>query len=185
MKELSLHILDIVQNSIRAGADRIGVTIRESTVEDRLTIEIADNGCGMSPEQIVKATDPFYTSRTTRRVGLGLSLFKSAAELCGGGLAIKSILGRGTEVFVDFQRSHWDRVPVGDMTGTMVILIAANPNLDFVYIHSLDGREYRLDTSEIRQVLEDLPLDNPSVLSFIRKDIDEGLAEIFDRERFK
>ncbi|HEX2952461.1 MAG TPA: ATP-binding protein [Bacillota bacterium] len=178
MKELSLHILDIVQNSIRAEADRITIEVDERTVEDRLTITIRDNGKGMSPEQVNNASDPFYTSRTTRRVGLGLSLLKAAAERCNGHMRINSALGHGTEVITEFQRSHWDRAPVGDMTGTMITLIASNPEIDFVYRHRLDNREYILDTAEIRLVLEGLPLSNPSVLSVIRKDMEEGLREL-------
>lgn len=184
MKELSLHILDIVQNSIRAQADRIGIVISENTENDRLSITITDNGCGMTPEQIAKATDPFFTSRTTRRVGLGLSLFQAAAEQCEGGLTVQSVPGQGTQVFVDFQRSHWDRAPVGDMAGTMITLIAANPAIDFVYQHTLDSREYRLETAVIRQVLEDTPLNNPAVLAYIRKDINEGLTDLATHEQF-
>jgi hypothetical protein len=178
MKELSLHILDIVQNSIRAEANRISIEIRELTLEDRLTITIIDNGKGMTSEQSAKAVDPFYTSRKTRRVGLGLSLMKAAAERCNGQMQIQSSLGCGTEVIAVFQRSHWDRAPIGDMPSTMISLIASNPDIDFIYLHQLDDREYRLSTVEIRQILDGLPLSHPSVLSIIRKDLEEGLLEL-------
>lgn len=178
MKELSLHILDIVQNSIRAEACLIGISIVEDTVNDRFTLMVEDNGKGMTPEQVAKAIDPFYTTRTTRRVGLGLSLLKAAAEKCAGGMTVKSMPGEGTAVTAVFQRSHWDRAPLGDMAATMMALLASNPQLDFIYRHRVDEGEYLLDTQEVKGVLGDVPLDCPSVLAVLKKDITDGLAEL-------
>lgn len=178
MKELSLHILDIVQNSIRAEADRIGISIVEDTAADRFTLSVEDNGKGMTVEQVTKAIDPFFTTRTTRRVGLGLSLLKAATERCTGEFKVTSTPGRGTKVTAVFQRSHWDRAPLGDMAATMITLVASNPELDFSYSHRVDEREYSFDTAEVRKVLGDVPLNDPSVLAVLRKDIAEGLAEL-------
>lgn len=178
MKELSLHILDIVQNSICAKATLIEIEIVESRVEDRYKISIKDNGHGMTSEQALRALDPFFTTRTTRRVGLGLSLLKAAAERCEGQLTIISTPEEGCEVIAEFKRSHWDRAPLGDMSETMMTLIASNPEMDFVYTHRVDNRKYHLDTREIRQVLEELPLNHPPVLLHIRQDIVDGLADL-------
>ena len=152
MKELSLHILDIVQNSIRAEADRIGISIVEDTAADRFTLSVEDNGKGMTVEQVTKAIDPFFTTRTTRRVGLGLSLLKAATERCAGEFKVTSTPGRGTKVTAVFQRSHWDRAPLGDMAATMITLVASNPELDFSYSHRVD-EQYSFDTAEVRKVL--------------------------------
>lgn len=178
MKELSLHILDIVQNSIRAMATLITIEVSENSVDDWYTLTIRDNGHGMTEEQAQRALDPFFTTRTTRRVGLGLSLLKAAAEQCDGKLSITSAPGEGCEVMAEFKRSHWDRAPLGDMAETMMTLIASNPEIDFSYVHRLNDREYRLDTREIRQALEELPLNNPAVLIYIKRDVAEGLTEL-------
>jgi hypothetical protein len=181
MKELSLHILDIVENSIRAQATLVEIMIDEDIVSDRYTITIRDNGSGMSSEQAVNVLDPFYTTRTTRRVGLGLPLLKSAAQQCEGKLEVNSKLGEGTIVVAEFKRSHWDRAPLGDMPGTIVALIASNPELELVYIHTLNKKVYSFDTREIRRVLEGMPINNPAVLDVLRRDIKEGLA-LFEKE---
>lgn len=178
MRELSLHILDIAQNSIRAYATEVRIELSISTNEDRLMIEIEDNGTGMSEEMVKRALDPFVTTRTTRRVGLGLSLFKAAAEQCLGDLQLKSEEGEGTYVKVWFQLSHIDRAPLGDLVSTIVTLIQGSPDIDFLYIHRLNNQEYILSTKEMRQELENVPLNHPLVLDFITKDLHEGLADL-------
>lgn len=167
MQELSLYILDIVQNSISAGASRIEISVDEDTAADTLAIEISDNGCGMTEEQLKRVSDPFYTTRTTRRVGMGIPLFRLAAEQSGGSLEISSEPGKGTRVSARFVRSHVNRIPLGDVCGTLTALIRLNPNLDFCYMQSLDGRSFSIDTSELRRILGDVPLDNPDVMSWI------------------
>ncbi len=178
MKELSLHILDIVQNSIRAEATDICVKICENTLKNLLEIQIIDNGTGMDQETLNRAIDPFWTSRTTRKVGLGIPLFKAAAEACEGFLDIKSKLGEGTEVTVQFQREHIDRAPLGNMAETMSLLIMTNEHINFLYSHIFDEKEYTLDTKALREILGDVPLSNLDVVEWIKSNIKEGLTEI-------
>lgn len=149
MEELSLHILDIAQNSIAAGASFVTVEIAEDCGEDTLVITICDNGCGMSAEMLAVAFDPFTTGRKTRRVGLGLPLFKLAAEMTGGGLEILSREGEGTKVRAVFGLSHIDRQPLGDIAATVRQLITTNGDINFVYKHSVGEKSYALDTREI------------------------------------
>ena len=180
MQELSLNVLDVAENSVRAGASLVEITIEEDTAADRLTITITDNGCGMTPEQVKRVQDPFFTTRTTRRVGLGVPFFKMAAELTGGGLTIRSQVGKGTTVTAVFGRSSVDRMPLGDMTQTLLTLIGGNPEIDFDYIRILDGRRMEADTRQFRQVLEDIPLNTPQVLSFIGEYLEENTKELLD-----
>jgi hypothetical protein len=178
MLELSLHIMDLAQNSLAAGATRVEVRIEESLAEDRLTIEISDNGRGIPEEMIPRVTDPFVTSRKARAVGLGLPLFKNAAESCGGGMEVHSETGRGTKVLAWFRLDHIDRAPLGNIGETMGILITGNPSVDFFYEHLVDGKSYRLETPEMREALGAVPLSDPAVLEFVRGDIEEGLRKI-------
>ncbi len=150
MEDLSLHILDIVENSIRAKASRIEIKVVEDIRKDLLTIEIKDNGQGIDEETIKKVLDPFFTTRTTRKVGLGLPLLSQAARESGGDVEIESKVGRGTRVKATFGYSHIDRKPLGNMEATLTTLIAGNPETDFIYEHKKDELEYRLDTTEIR-----------------------------------
>lgn len=178
MKELSLHILDIAENSVKAGASLIEIAVSEDEIKDTLTIEIKDNGCGMSEEFLKSVKDPFSTTRTTRRVGMGLSLFEAAAEQCGGGLQISSKEGVGTDVFVTFTLNHIDRAPLGDMAGTMQTLIGGSPDIDFIYRYQKNGRDFIMNTAEIRETLGDVPLDTPEVVLWIGDYIKEGINEL-------
>ncbi len=173
MRELSLHILDAVENSINAGATRIELTIEEDLKADRLHITIRDNGRGMSPEEVERAVDPFYTTRKTRRVGLGLPLFKAAAERCNGGLEIASEVGRGTTLRATFQHSHLDRAPLGDMPTTLLTIILFDA-ADLRYLHRVDGREFSFDTAEIRATLGGVPLTHPEVRQWLEAFIAAG-----------
>lgn len=175
-------MLDIAQNSVKAGAKLIGITIAEESAENRLTITVADNGCGMSEEFLRRVRDPFTTTRTTRKVGMGISLFEAAAAQCGGGLEITSQEGVGTTLTAWFERSHIDRAPVGDMASTMVTLISGTPETDFCYTRSLDGASFVFDTREVRQVLEGIPLDTPEVLTWIAGSITEETETLFHQE---
>ena len=165
-------------NSVKAQASLIQINISESTDENLLTIEIIDNGCGMSTEFLKTVRDPFSTTRTTRKVGMGISLFEAAAEACGGSLELDSVLGEGTRLKTYFQLDHIDRAPVGDMTGTITTLISGSPDIDFIYRHTKNGKEFILGTAGMRQVLDGVPLDTPDVLSWISDYIREGLSEI-------
>jgi hypothetical protein len=174
MEDLSLHILDIAENATAAGAKLVEIIIWQDTESDRLQILIRDNGRGMNHNMLEKAGDPFFTTRTTRRVGLGLSLLKQATQEAGGDFFISSKPGQGTEVRATFQASHIDRKPLGDMGTTLVSLILGNPDVDFVYDSNFDGEETTLDTRMIKAELEDtIALTDPAVLNLI-KDICKG-----------
>ena len=179
MRELSLSVLDIAQNSISAGAALTRISVLTDTAADRLTIRITDNGCGMTPEQVASVTDPFFTTRTTRRVGMGVPLFKLAAEQTGGSLTIASEVGKGTDLTALFVPSHVDMTPVGDMNSTIAILIRLNPDIDFVYEYGIDGRTFTLDTRELREQLGgEVPLDNEDVLAWIAEYLKENPDDI-------
>ena len=171
-------MLDIAENSVRAGARTVTITVREDREKDLLSLEIRDDGNGMTDRELEKALDPFYTTKKVRRVGLGLPMLKEAAERTGGSFAIESWEGAGTRVFVTFGLSHIDRQPLGDVALTMVSLIAGNPGVDFVYIHRRNGGEYRLDTRDIKRDLGDVPINHTEVLALIRGDVQEGMKEI-------
>ncbi|MEI8172888.1 MAG: ATP-binding protein [Deltaproteobacteria bacterium] len=178
MLELSLHILDIVENSTRAGASIVDIDITEDTAKDILSLDIRDNGSGMSEDVLKKVTDPFFTTKTVRNVGLGLPMLAQAAERTEGRFIIESKGGEGTRVAVDFKLSHIDRQPLGDISGTMVTLIAGDPDIEFIYRHRRNGQSYILDTREIKKEIEDIPINHVDVLNFIRDHITEGLKEI-------
>ena len=178
MQELSLNILDIAENSVKAGATLISVEVCYCPVADKLTVTITDDGCGMDAETVRKVTDPFYTTRTTRRVGMGLPLWKMAAEMTGGEMTVQSTQGTGTTVTATFGMSHIDRLPLGDLPQTMTTLIGGSPEKDFRLVFRYGERQFAVDTREIRQVLgEEIPLDEPEVLGFIASQIADGIAE--------
>lgn len=178
MEDLSLHILDIVENAIAAKANRIEVLIREDVSEDRLLIEIADDGIGMDEKQREKAIDPFFTTRTSRRVGLGLSLMAQATREAGGKLRIESEQGKGTRVSAIFQYSHIDRKPLGSMIETMTVLLLGNPELDISYSHQKEGKTYTLSSDALKEQFNNRPLTGPEVIQWLRHHLKEGLARI-------
>jgi anti-sigma regulatory factor (Ser/Thr protein kinase) len=176
MLELALHILDIAENSVRAGAKTVYISITEDRMKDRLLIVIRDDGAGMDPTTLKRAMDPFYTSKKVRRVGLGLPMLAEAAERAGGSFAIESQVGVGTRVEVNFQFSHIDRQPLGDLTGAFMVLIAGNAGVDFVCRHECGGDVLTLDTREIRSEIGDIPINHVAVVKFIRQHLMEGLS---------
>lgn len=184
MRELSLNVMDIAQNSISAGASLITVTVEEDVPGDTLSISIGDNGRGMTPEQVAHVTDPFFTTRTTRSVGLGVPLFKMEAEMTGGRFSIESTVGVGTTTTAVFKPSSVDMIPLGDINGTINMLVMMNPGLDFLYprrYQSAGGerREFDLDTRELRQVLgEDVPLNMPDVTQWVKEYLEENTKEL-------
>lgn len=178
MQDFSLHILDLVENSINAGAKRIEIRVVENSEKDILTIELKDNGKGMSKEMVSKVLDPFVTTRTTRKVGLGLSLFAQAARSCNGEVTIDSELGRGTRLVGNFQLSHIDLKPWGSMVNTLITLIVGNPEIDFFYHHQKGTFEYTLDTEVIKKELGEVPISNPEVIKMLRGDFKENLNQI-------
>ena len=178
MTELSLNVLDIAQNSIRAGASLTEIRVEADTTADRLNIEIKDNGCGMTKEQVNRVIDPFYTTRTTRKVGLGVSFFKLAAETAGGNFSIQSEPGIGTTVTATFGLTHIDRMPLGDISSTIWTLITMNPTLDFVFEYRVDKNSFTLDTREMREILGGVPLNTPDVAAYIKEYLNENKAEV-------
>ncbi|NPV69131.1 MAG: ATP-binding protein [Firmicutes bacterium] len=178
MEELALHILDLVTNSIEAGADRVIIGVDEDLVTDRLTITVEDNGRGMDKDLVRRVIDPFVTTRTTRKVGLGLPLLDAAARGSEGGMTIDSVKGRGTRVTAWFRRSHVDRAPLGDVARTVAVVVGGNPGVRVTYRHSVDGRSFELDTAELQDRLGDVPVGNPTVLTWIEGYLRESLREI-------
>ena len=178
MQELSLNVLDIAQNSIRAGASLTTIRVEEDIAANRLLISVEDNGCGMTEEQVRLVTDPFFTTRTTRKVGLGVPFFKMAAEMTGGSFSLDSTPGKGTRINAVFVLDSIDRMPLGDMCGTICVLIRMNPTLDFVYIRGRDQKRFTVDTRELRGILGDVPLDTPEVMDWIKDYITEQTAQL-------
>ena len=166
MKELSLNILDITKNSVKAEAKNISIILTEDE-SGLLTLTITDDGCGMSADVLKRVTDPFCTSRTTRKVGLGIPLLKMASEQTGGSVEIDSALGVGTTVQAPFDTKHIDFTPLGDIVSTVTILIMGSPEIDFVFKHKTPEKEVNLDTKELRQVLGEVPLSSPEVIAWI------------------
>lgn len=179
MRELSLNVMDVAQNSVRAEATLVFLTVEESDKKDLLSITIADNGKGMTEEQVRQVTDPFFTTRTTRKVGLGVPLFKMSAEQTGGSFSITSKVGEGTTTSAVYVKSHVDMTPLGDINSTVAILIRCNPDIDFVFTHSTDGGSFTLDTRELREVLEGVPLDTPDVAEWIGQYLEEQTQIIY------
>ena len=176
MNELALHILDLAENSVAAGASRVDIRIALSHDDDRLTIEMQDDGRGMSAEFLQRAADPFATTRTERKVGLGLSLVRQLCEMCDGAFRIESEPGRGTLLHLEFRLSHVDLPPMGDLAQTMlalVILYSDRP--DFRLTYSEGSAPYVFDTAEIRKLLGEVPLNTPQVVRWIKDDLREGL----------
>ena len=178
MKDLSQHILDIVQNSIRAKAKLISIEIAEKPDDDQYIITITDNGTGMSKEHLLRSFDPFYTSRTTRKVGLGLSLFKQNAEMTGGSFSIESELGKGTKVTAIFGMNHLDRPVMGDLVGTLLILFCSSDNINYVFKHQTPSGSFKLDTREVRQILDNVPINHPEIRPFLKEMLQENLEQI-------
>jgi len=179
MKELSLHILDIVQNSIEADASLVTIKIVENLTTDKLIIEVIDNGCGMDKELAEKIKDPFVTGRNTRKVGLGIPLLYKACTRCDGDMEIQSEVGKGTRISCWFKYSHIDRAPLGNITDTILTIVAGNPQVDIVYLHMRDDKEIHLDTREIKRALGEVPINEPAVLSWIREFLKEGFNSLY------
>ena len=179
MRELSLNILDIAQNSISAGAPLITIEVSENTTDYTLLIGIYDNGKGMSEEQVKSVIDPFFTTRTTRKVGMGIPLFKMAAEQTGGSLEIKSELGVGTEVRAYFKTDSVDFTPLGDVASTIQMLITMNTDRDFVYKYIVNEKEFVCDTREIKTILGDVPLDTYEVSQWLKDFITENTEVLY------
>lgn len=178
MRELSLNVLDIAQNSVSAKASLIEIELIENSKTNDLLIGVYDNGKGMTKEQVESVRDPFFTTRTTRKVGMGIPLFKFAAEMTGGSLEIESEVGVGTRVRAYFKTDHLDFTPIGDMTSTMLSLITMNLHIDFLYRRKLDDREFTVDTRQLKEILGDVPLNEPSIAMWITDYINENTKQL-------
>src|SRR6056297_3388071 len=175
MKELSMHILDIAQNSVHADSKLVEIEICENIEKNIFSIRIKDDGKGMDEETLKKVINPFYTSRTTRKVGLGIPMLKSAAENCDGKFNMRSEAGKGTELEASFRYDHIDRAPLGNIVDTVVTVVISDINVDFIYSHNVGEKCFTLDTREIKKVLGDVPLNNNDVICWIRDHVKEGL----------
>lgn len=178
MNDLSMHILDIVQNSISAGATMVTLTVDESPAEDLLTIAVGDNGRGMTPEQVSRLADPFFTSRTTRRVGMGIPLLMDSARQSGGDVRIESEPGKGTEVTAVFGYSNIDRPPLGDVANALMLLVSSNPDLDFLFTYRYDGEVYLFNTADVREIFGEDALENLTIIRNLEKMIKDNMREI-------
>ena len=177
MKELSLNILDIAMNSVKAKAKNIRILLLEEG--NKLTLSIEDDGCGMNEEQVKSVMDPFFTTRTTRSVGMGIPLLKLAAEQTGGNIEITSSdkeENHGTKTTATFFTDNIDFTPLGDVISTVVTLIQGSPDTHWHYSHTGNGKEIDLDTAQLKAVLGDVPLDNPEVLCWIKESLEEEYA---------
>jgi len=179
VRELALHILDIMENSLIADADLIKVFIKEDIKADRLIIKIADNGSGMEEKQAKEVLNPFVTQRTEREVGLGLSLFQAAAKRCEGDFNLASVLGEGTKVEAIFKYSHLDRAPLGDLAATLAGFIATNGDeIDLNYEHIYNDAKFIFNTKEVKKELTGLSITNLKIINWIKSYLEEGLREI-------
>ena len=178
MREIALHILDIVQNSVAAGAGVIDITIREDRAADMLAVTIADDGRGMDAETVARVTDPFYTTRTTRKVGLGLPMLKMTAIACDGDFAIDSRVGEGTTVSVSYRWSHIDRPPLGDMVSTMLTVLLGDETTEIRYSHSDGDRVFAFASADMREALDGLSFQTPEVYAWLQDFLTEGEASL-------
>lgn len=178
LRELALHLLDLAENSVAAGAQNVTITIVEDLKADRLQLAVEDDGRGMDAEMAAMVTNPFITTRTTRKVGLGLPFLKEAAEMCNGGLTIDSKPGVGTRITAEFQRGHIDRMPLGDVATTLLTLVVGWPQVHWALRYRCDENEFVFDDEPIKQELGDIPLSEPSVLVFVRALLEDGIAAV-------
>ena len=178
MRELSLNVLDIAQNSVRAEASLITIELIEDTKTNTREISVSDNGKGMTPEQLESVRDPFFTTRTTRKVGMGIPLFRMAAEMTGGSFDIVSTLGVGTKTTARFCTDHLDFTPIGDMCSTVIMLVTMNLHIDFVYVRRTDDKSFTMDTRQLKEILGDVPLNEPSITAWLKDYITENTKQL-------
>ncbi len=184
MKEIALHLLDLAENSVSANANQIRIQVIEDLATDRLRLSLQDNGKGMTAEMVQQVCDPFFTSRTTRKVGLGIPLLKAAAQACNGDLSIISQPGNGTRIDIDFQHSHIDRMPLGDLSDTVLSLIVAHPEVNWQLDYQAFGAKkdalgsFEFDDEPVKEILDGVPLCEPEVLTYLRATLTEGIQNV-------
>jgi len=183
MKEIALHLLDLAENSVSAHAKNVCIEVREDFRVNQLCTVVQDDGDGMTDEVVKQVIDPFYTSRTERKVGLGIPLLKESAEACQGAMKISSTPGAGTKVEASFQHSHIDRMPLGDLPSTFLTLVLTHPEVHWVFKYAFtppykgSTRTYEFDDQPVKETLQDVPLTHPDVITFIRSSLEEGIAQ--------
>lgn len=183
MREIALHLVDLAENSINANAKSVRIDVREDFRANRLTTIVEDDGDGMTEEVVRQVTDPFYTSRTTRNVGLGIPLLKASAEACGGELRITSAKGSGTRIEANFQHSHIDRMPLGDLPTTFTNLALGHPEVHWVFTYAFTPpykdkpRVFEFDDRPLKETVDGLPLTHPAVISYVRTTLENGIAD--------
>lgn len=178
MRELALHLLDIAENSVAAKAHVVQIRVVEDNLADRLILCVEDDGKGMDAITVAQVTDPFYTTRTTRKVGLGIPLLKEAAEACNGWLEISSTPGKGTQLIVEFQRSHIDRMPLGDLARTFYTLAVTSPEINWSFIYQSGDHKFEFDNAPFMEALGDLPITEPDVLAYLRETLETGVNAV-------
>ncbi|NLE84554.1 MAG: ATP-binding protein [Chloroflexi bacterium] len=178
MRELALHILDIAENSISAGASQVEISVVRNTRENQLVISVRDNGNGMDEEMLARVINPFVTSRTTRKVGLGIPMLKQAAEACNGGLTVDSQPGKGTEITATFQNNHIDRMPLGNLADTFLSLLIGTPDVNWVLDYQADDQVFHFDDREVKAAIEGMPLTDYRVIEYLTATIKDGVAGI-------
>lgn len=177
MQDLAMHLLDIVYNSIRAKAKCIKIFIRESFKLDIIIIRVEDNGIGMNEDTVAKVQDPFFTTRTTRNVGLGIPLFKMGALLCDGSFRLESKENIGTLIEASYKKSHLDTPPMGDLSETIVTLIQADENIEYEFHYENDDIQFDLNTVEIKEVLDGVSIVEPDIIIWLKSYVKEGIGK--------
>jgi hypothetical protein len=180
MREIALHLLDIAENSVAANARNVRIEVHEDLQKDLLTTSVTDDGRGMSAETARRVLDPFYTTRTTRKVGLGIPLLKLAAEMAEGSVSLDTEPGKGTKLQAQFRHSHIDRMPLGDLASTFVTLLVTNPDIHWIFVYKTtdkDGKSesFVFDDAELKSELGELSITEPEILKFVRGMIEEGV----------
>jgi len=183
MREIALHLLDIAENSVAAASQNITIQVHEDLLNDRLSAVVVDNGRGMDAETAQRVQDPFYTTRTTRNVGLGIPLLKLAAEQAEGRFNLQSEPGKGTRVEAEFRHSNIDRMPLGDLASTFLTVLISHPQIDWIFKYQVtekDGniRDFKFESAELKSELQDISLTEPEVLTFVRGMIEEGTEAV-------
>lgn len=183
MREIALHLLDIAENSVAAQGENIRIEVYEDLLNDQLTARVIDDGRGMDAETAEQVQDPFYTTRSTRNVGLGIPLLKLAAEMAQGSFSLQSALGKGTRVEAIFRHSHIDRMPLGDLSSTFLTLLISHPQIDWTFLYRVSdkdkqSRDFIFESAELKCELGDISLTEPEVLTFVRSRFEEGIEAV-------
>src|ERR1041384_1546605 len=183
MREIALHLLDIAENSVAAGSRNVSIHVIEDLFSDRLSVSVIDDGCGMDAETLERVQDPFYTTRTTRKVGLGIPLLKLAAEMADGCFSLQSEPGKGAWLEAEFRHSHIDRMPLGDLASTFMTLLISHPQIDWTFLYRLTehngkSRDFLFESAELKSELGDISLTEPEVLTFLRGMFEEGIESV-------